>query len=125
MIDLTSKTPEELNILIQKYLVVLQQINAIPEQYLQLAYIFDIATKYLIVQHKDLDNTWKTWTMVVLKDLSMKNKINNEKDITDIIEDFINHYDLNYESYCSYMISASDYDKEKGFVHSYVIKKGK
>ncbi|MFA5207340.1 MAG: hypothetical protein WC428_01670 [Candidatus Paceibacterota bacterium] len=125
MIDLTNKTPEEINALIQKFAPVLQQVKIAPEHYLQLAYIFDIGTKYLIIQHKDLDDTWKTWCMLVLKEMYIKNKINSELDITNIVEDFINHYNLNYESYCNYMASANEYDQQRGFVHSYILKKGR
>jgi TRAP-type uncharacterized transport system substrate-binding protein len=55
--------------------------------------------------------------------LYKKDKINNDLDITNIIDDFINDYNLNYESYCSFMISASDYDQQRGFVHTYIRKK--
>ena len=125
MIDLTNKTPEELNALIQKYASVLQQVKAKPEQYPQLAYIFNITIQYFVIHHMDLPNDWKTWCTLVLKELCLKNKINSEIDITDIIEDFVNEYNLNYESYCSYIVSASDYDQQRGFVHSYILKKGK
>ena len=125
MIDLTNKTPEELNTLINKYASVLQEVKAKPDQYQYIAYIIDVAVNYLTINHKDLSADMKTWCIVVLKDLYMKNKISNDLDITTIIEDFINHHDLNYETYCSFMVSASDYDKDKGFVHDYVIKKGR
>lgn len=125
MIDLTSKTPEELNTLIQKYLSVLQQVKAKPEQYPQLAYIINIAVQYFAIHHMDLPNDWKTWCTLVLKELCLKDKINSEIDITDIIEDFINEYNLNYESYCSYMASANEYDQQRGFVHAYILKKGR
>jgi hypothetical protein len=125
MTDLTSKTPEELNTLIQKYLPVLQQIKVSPVLYQQLAYIFDVATKYILEKHNELTPEWKTWTMFVLKELFTKSKIRSDLDVTNIIEDFVNEYNLNYESYCSYMVSASDYDQQRGFVHSYILKKGR
>jgi hypothetical protein len=75
MIDLTSKTPEELNTLIQKYLPVLQEIKVSPVLYSQLAYIFDVATKYIIEKHNDLTPEWKSWCMVVLRELFTKSKI--------------------------------------------------
>jgi hypothetical protein len=125
MIDLTNKTPEELNTLIQKYLSVLQEVKAKPEQYVQLAYIINIAVQYFAIHHMDLPNEWKTWCTLALKELCLKNKINSEIDITDIIEDFVNNYNLNFESYCSFMISASEYDQQRGFVHTYILKKGR
>jgi TRAP-type uncharacterized transport system substrate-binding protein len=63
--------------------------------------------------------------MFVLKELFTKSKIRSDLDVTNIIEDFVNEYNLNYESYCSYMVSASDYDQQRGFVHSYILKKGR
>jgi hypothetical protein len=125
MTDLTSKTPEELNTLIQKYLPVLQQIKVSPVLYQQLAYIFDVATIHIKQKYSDLTPEWKAWCMVVLRDLYKKNKISTDLDITSIIDDFINDYNLNYESYCSYMASASEYDQQRGFVHGYTLKKGR
>ena len=125
MIDLTSKTPEEINALIQKWLPALQDSKVAPEHYLQVAYIIDVATTHLKENHKDLDAAWKAWCMVVLRDLYKKNKINKDSDITDIIDDFLNDFNLNYESYCSYMLSASEYDQQRGFVHGYTQKKGR
>jgi hypothetical protein len=125
MINISHKTPEEINALIQKYASVLQQVKANPEQYPQLAYIINIAIQYFAIHHMDLPNDWKTWCTLVLKELCLKDKINSEVDITDIIEDFVNNYDLNYETYCSYMVSVSDYDQQRGFVHGYILKKGK
>jgi|ERR1035437_570958 hypothetical protein len=125
MIDSISKTPEELNTLIQKYLPVLQEIKVSPVLYPQLAYIFDVATKYIFEKHNDLTFEWKAWTMFVLKELFTKSKIGNDLDITNTIDDFINNYNLNYESYCDYMASANEYDQQKGFVHGYILKKGK
>ena len=123
MINLTNKTPEEINALIQKYLPALQESKVAVEHYLQIAYIIDIATPYLKEKYNDLSPEWKAWCMIVLRDLYKKDKINNDLDITNIIDDFINDYNLNYESYCSFMISASDYDQQRGFVHTYIRKK--
>ena len=117
MTDSINKTPEELNTLIQKYLPVLQQIKVLPVLYPQLAYIFDIATKYILEKHNELTPEWKSWCMVVLRDLFTKSKIKSDIDITNIIDDFVNEYNLNYESYCSFIASASDYDQQRGFVH--------
>ena len=125
MIDLTNKTPEELNTLIQKYLPVLQEIKVSPVLYPQLAYIFDVATKHILEKHNELTPEWKSWCMVVLKELFTKSKISNDLDVTNIIDDFVNEYNLNYESYCSYMSSANEYDQQRGFVHAYILKKGR
>ena len=125
MIDLTSKTPEEINALIQKWLPALQDSKVRPEHYLQIAYIIDIATIHLKDMYTELTPAWKAWCMIVLRDLYKKNKINNDADITNIIDDFINDYNLNYESYCSYMASANEYDQQRGFVHGYILKKGR
>jgi len=125
MIDLTNKTPEELNTLIQKHLPALQESRIAVEHYLQIAYIIDIATVHIIDMYIELTPEWKAWCMVVLRDLYKKNKINVESDITNIIDDFVNHFNLNYESYCDYMVSANEYDQQKGFVHGYILKKGR
>jgi hypothetical protein len=125
MIDLTSKKPEEINALIQKWLPALQDSKVAPEHYLQIAYIIDIATVHIKDMYNELTPEWKAWCIVMLRDLYKKNKINNDSDITNIIDDFINDYNLNYESYCGYMASASEYDQQRGFVHGYTLKKGR
>jgi hypothetical protein len=125
MIDLTSKTPEQINALIQKWLPALQESKVAVEHYLQMAHIFDISTPYLKEKYSELTPEWKAWCMVVLRDMYKKNKINVDADITNIIDDFVNDYNLNFESYCSYMVSASEYDQQRGFVHGYTQKKGR
>jgi hypothetical protein len=125
MIDLTSKTPEEINALIQKWIPALQESRVPVEHYLQVAHILDIATPYIKEKYSDLDTAWKAWCMVVLRDLYKKNKINVDADIINIIDDFVNDFNLNFESYCSYMVSASEYDQQRGFVHGYTLKKGR
>lgn len=122
---LINKTPEEINALIQKWLPALQDSKVAPEHYLQIAHIIDITTEHLKKQYNDLTPEWKAWCMVMLRELYKKNKISSDLDITNIIDDFINEYNLNYESYCSYMASASEYDQQRGFVHGYILKKGK
>jgi hypothetical protein len=125
MTDLTSKTPEELNTLIQRYLPVLQQTKVSQVLYPQLAYIFDVATKHIAENYNDLSPEWKTWAMFTLKELFTKSKIHNDLDVTSTIDDFVNNYNLNFESYCSFMVSASEYDQQRGFVHTYTLKKGR
>jgi hypothetical protein len=106
-------------------LPVLQQIKVSPVLYPQLAHIFDIATKYILEKHNELTPEWKSWCMLVLKELFTKNKISNDLDVINIIDDFVNEYNLNYESYCSYMSSANEYDQQRGFVHAYILKMGR
>jgi len=123
MIDLTSKTPEEINALIGKWLSALQVSEFAPEHYLQVAYIIDIATTHLKEKYNNLTPIWKSWCMIVLLRLYKKDKINNDLDITNNIDDFVNEYNLNYESYWNIMISGSEYNQQRGFVNAYVIKK--
>ena len=125
MIDLTSKTSEQINALIQKWSLALQESKIAVEHYLQMAYIIDVATPYIKEKYAELTPEWKAWCMVVLKEMYIKNKINSELDITNIIDDFVTDYNLNYESYCSYMTSANEYDQQNGFVHGYILKKGR
>lgn len=122
MIDLTNKTLDEINALIQKYAPVLEltkHINHIPI----LAYIYDISINYIKESYSGLTADWKSWAVFVVNKNYFYNKITMESDIKTTIDDFFNYHIQHYNEYCQDLISASDYDRESGFVNKYLNKK--
>jgi len=67
---------------------------------------------------------WKTWMMVILKDLYFKKVLQSEADIPKSINDFILFHNQNYENYVKEIVSVSEFDRDKEFVHRYINKKG-
>jgi hypothetical protein len=119
MIDLTNKTVEEVNALIQKYASVLELIK--PQYQPFLAVIIDIGVQYVKTNHNDLPLDWKTWSIVVLKNKYFKGKVHKETDIPNIIAEFIQCYKDNYAEYIQQLgMSASEFDRDYGFVCRYM-----
>jgi hypothetical protein len=119
MIDLTNKTVEEVNILIQKYASLLEVIEQ--KQYIpQFAVTFDIAVNYVNRQYNDANSSWKAWAIVVIKKLF--DKINNESDIYRIIDEFYVY--INSEAFQSYLNSivmfVDDYARESNCVSMFI-----
>lgn len=120
MIDLTNRTVDEVNELIQKYAFVLELIRP-PQHIPYLAVIIDIGVKYIQEKHRDLELNWKSWSMVYIKNKYKKGKINKESDIPDLIDEFINHYKNEYSDYIQQIgMSASEIDRDYGFVCKYI-----
>jgi hypothetical protein len=125
MIDLHSRnqnvlTPEDitlLNLLVDKYLVALNELNN--EQKSIAGYIaYVIEQGVLYVKEKNIPADWKCWTIVYLKELLLLNKIKDESDIPTLIEKFLTHYSTHYPKYLdSVGVSSSDYDRDRVFVY--------
>jgi hypothetical protein len=122
MIDLTNKSVDEINGLIQKYAQVLETVPHKEQPYF--AYIMDIAVNHIETNHKNLNSDWKAWSTFVLRKLH--GKIKTESDIKKIIDDFVEYQKNEYRKYCDdLVISLNDYDKDRGFVYKYIWKKNR
>lgn len=124
MIDLTNKTVEEVNTLIQKYSPILElyskQQNDIP----YLAVVIDVGVNYLKTNYNQMTIDWKSWIMVLLKELYMRKILKSEVDISKEVDEFIIFHNENYENYVKDIIAASEYDRDRGFIYVYLNKKG-
>jgi hypothetical protein len=119
MIDLTNRSVDEINALIQKYASVLELIK--PQYQPFMAVILDIAIPYVKENYPDLPLDWKSWSIVVLKHKYFKGKVHKETDIPKIITEFIQQYKDNYAEYIQQLgISASEFDRDYGFVCKHI-----
>jgi len=119
MVDLTNKTIDEINALIQKYASALELLK--PQYQPYMAYIIHAAYTHLETQYKDLNKDWKSWTIVVLKNLY--HKINNDTDIQKTIDEFVVYYKSEYDKYIKDLIWHNEIDRDWGFVHAFINKK--
>lgn len=128
MTDLTNKIDklikEDINSIqeiVNKYgtvLVDLHKDKDIP----YLAYIIDIAVKYLNQNHNDLSKDMKTWVVMVVENKFFNNLIDTENDITETIDEFIIFWNTEHMNYIENMISATEFDGDLGFVNLYIRK---
>jgi len=122
MIDLTNKTVEEINGLIQKYSNVLQLFK--PQEQPHFAYIINVAVNHIKENYPELPIDWKAWAVVTLK--KQISKVGSESDIKKILDDFIVYYTTDYQKYIDGLgLFASEYDRDLGFVHTYLHKKNR
>lgn len=119
MIDLTNKNINEINSLILKYgkILVLVKSEEIP----YLAYIIDVAMKYIDEKYIGLNKNLKVSIIVILK--KMLNKIINESDIEMIVDEFIKYYNNEYATYSEDSTSDDEAEKEFCFLSKFVNEK--
>jgi hypothetical protein len=129
MTDLINKIDKQIKndnnsiqILVDKFSVLLEETKDKKNQ-LYLAYIIDFCVNNINENHKNLSKDWKAWSVVVVKNLYLEGKIKKEIDISNIINDFIEYYFLEYENYCNDVISVTKYDRDYSFVSKYINKK--
>ena len=119
MIDLTNRTIDEINELIQKYsnvLELIKQQDVIP----YLAVVIDVGVKYIKEKYPNLELDWKAWLIVYLKNVYLKGKIKKESEIPEFIDKFIKEYEDNYVKYIDSLgMFASEFDRDYAFVKKY------
>ena len=119
MIDLTNRTVDEINALIQKYASVLELLK--PQHQPYLAVVIDVGVKYVKEKYQDLELDWKAWSIVYLKNKYMKGKLKKESEIPGLIDDFIQHYKDKYADYIKQLgLYSTEFDRDYGFVCAYL-----
>lgn len=126
MTDLINKVDKIINddinsiqILVTKYTPVLREIK-IEKNIPYVAYIIDTSINYINAKYVNLSKDWKAWSVIVVKNLFLDGKIKKEKDIPNIIDDFVGYYNAEYEKYCEDIISATEFDRDNGFMFKYM-----
>lgn len=123
MIDLKSKTVDEINELIQKYSPVLELIKEKGHRP-YLAYVYDVGINHIKEHHNGLSSDWKAWAVFVINENYWRNKITNESDIIKTINDFIVYYNNEYQNYIDDLaVFSNDFTRDKGFVLKFLHKK--
>lgn len=108
-----------IQVLVTKYRPVLQETR-VEKNIPYLAYIIDASINHINAKHKKLSKDWKAWSVIVIKNLFLDGKIKKEKDIPNIIDDFVGYYTGEYEKYCEDIISATEFDRDNGFMFKYI-----
>ena len=118
MISLLNKTQEELATLIQKYFNLIEHTNA-REDFVNLAYTLDVGISYIGKKHANIDISWKLYCTLLLKNLYRK--INNELEIYNTIDKFIDFINNEYRNHLSDSdFSLSDFDRDYAFVKQFL-----
>jgi len=110
-----------LQTIVDKFSVVLQ--DTIPEREIPyLAYIVDNCVNHINENHKDLSADWKSWSVLIVRHLYLKGKVEKDDDIPKIINEFITFWKADYEKWSSNIISTTQYDRDRGFVYRFINK---
>lgn len=110
-----------IQILINKYVSVLE-LTKIERDIPYLAYIIDTSVNHINEKHKDLPQDWKTWSVLLITNKYYRNKIKSIESISKTIDEFISYWKSNYNDYCENIISATEYDRDRGFVYRFLLK---
>jgi len=123
MIDLTNKSVEQINELIQKYTPVLELFIEKEEHIPYLAYIIDLGVNHIKTKHNNLTVDWKSWTVFIIEKKYFDNKIRVESDIITIIDNFVEFFNKEYQKYIDDLgMFASEYDRDRGFIYMFLRK---
>ena len=119
MIDLTSKTKEEIDTLMNEYQGFWTDMPKIG-LLVQEIYTIDLAVKYLKEEkHKDLNNDLKTWCVILIKRI-FKN-INIEEDMHAEINKFIEYFNDKHQKYVDEIVFFTDeFDRDSSFLTTYI-----
>jgi len=116
MIDLTSKTKEEINALMNEYQGLWADMPKIDEL-IQEVYLIDLAFKYL--KEMDIDKDLKTWSVLLIKRLFRT--INIEEDVHVEIDKFIKYHNTLYKKYVDELVMYTDkFDRDSSFLTIYI-----
>ena len=117
---INNRTIDEVNLLIQKYVGVLELIKQ-QEEIPYLAIVIDVGIKYVKEKHNYLNIDWKAWSILYLKHQYLNSNIKKEEDVVNLIENFLKNYNNNYEEYINNLgIFVSDFDRDYAFVCKYI-----
>jgi hypothetical protein len=115
---------ESVQAIINKFSTVLQDTR--PEKEIPyLAIIINICVNYINANHKDLSPDIKAWSVIIVRHQYLKGKIKNDTDILKTIDDFVAFWKTNYKKYCKDIIAVTEYGRDRGFVHDFILKKNR
>lgn len=122
MIDLTNKTIDEINGLIQKYAPLLE-LTKNKKEISYLAYVLDVAIKYIEANHKEKHKDQKAWAATIVRWQYLDGYIKKESDIIETIDEFFQYVNDEFQAYAGNMVAVSPHDLETGFAFQFVLKK--
>jgi hypothetical protein len=90
-----------------------------------IAYLVDVSVKHIKENHNDKHQDWKSWATLLIKKSFEEGSLVNDEDITPLIDEFFEYKEKGHDKWCEDMISASDYDRDRGFFYTFYWKKNR
>jgi hypothetical protein len=119
MIDLTNRSVEDVNALIQKYASVLELIK--PQHQPSMAVILEVGINHVKENYPMLELDWKVWSIVLLKNKYLSGHLKKESDIPKTIADFVQHIKDNYADYIQQLgMFTNEFDRDYAFLCRYM-----
>lgn len=87
------------------------------------AFFINYCVNVINKNHENQDVDWKAWACVIAFKLYQENKIKKLEEIPEIISDFFEFKEKEYEAYCNDTISVNDYERDRGFVYRFYFRK--
>lgn len=115
MIDLTNKSVDEINSFIQRYAHALEIIP--PAEQPVMAYIINVGMIHLTNVHSEINGEVKACAIVVLRKL--QNILNEDDDIRNMIDDFIEFYNDKFKSFVHELYPQSSAD---GMIYEFMLR---
>lgn len=126
MTDLTNRDVHEINSLMKKYSFLFPDMlnkNELPIY----CVMFDVAINHINSKHSHRNDDIKSWSVLLIKILYDTNepvdfnKLPNEQDIRELIDNFVTYYDNKYDKYINGLgIYSSEYSRDYAFLQQYI-----
>lgn len=120
MINISDKTKEELNIIIQKYEQPLLTLKN-TELYPFYAVIINIVEPILIKKYEIFNAHWKA--IIILFLVKNINDFYNQKDVENFIIDFEKYYKDEYQKFLTSCVIEDEFERDFIFIKIYLSKK--
>jgi hypothetical protein len=120
---MTGSTSNNGNELLIKYTPVLELLNE-KDRTLNILYVFEHTINHILKKYSKLSIDQKTWTLVVIKNLFLDNKIHSIIDVENFVDDFILYWNKKYQKYIDDIaLFSSEYCRDYEFIKTYINKK--
>ncbi len=87
----------------------------------ELAYVIDLSIGYIKKTYGGLSKERKSWLIMVVRNQYLKNKINSDEGIIELIDDFVEYHEIGYENFINESEGFGDvYDKDENFMYKFL-----
>lgn len=87
------------------------------------AFLINYCVNVINKNHDNQESDWKAWACLVIFKLYRENEIKELGDIPAIISEFFEFKEKEYQKYCDDIIAANEYERDRGFMYRFYLRK--
>ena len=87
------------------------------------AFLINYCVNVIMENHDNQESDWKAWACLVIFKLYQEDKIKKLGDIPAIISEFFEFKEKEYKKYCDDIIAVNEYERDRGFIYRFYLRK--